>query len=72
MVDEYMLDRTLDNIKEIIDFEKFNDTKILIDTDDKLPDGITLKNVAILMTSAIKNDGKFYTQIFLEKALHAK
>ena len=40
----------------------------MIDTDDKLPDDITLKNVVILMTCIIKNYGKFYPQIFLEEA----
>ena len=33
-----VLDEKLDNIKEIIDMEKFDDTKILIETDDKLAD----------------------------------
>ena len=31
--------------EEIIAIEKFDDTKILIDTDDKLLDNITLRNV---------------------------
>ena len=31
----------LDKIKEIVRIEKFGDTKILIDTYDKLPDDIT-------------------------------
>ena len=68
MVDDYMLNKALDKIKKIIAIEKFDDTKILIDTDDKLPDDITLKNVVILMTCIIKNFGKFYPQIFLEEA----
>ena len=42
----------------------------MIDTDDKLPHDITLKNV-ILMTCVIKDDSKFYPQIFLEEALLA-
>ena len=50
MVDDYMLYKLLDNIKEMIGIGKFDDTKILIDMDDKLPDDITLKNVVILMT----------------------
>ena len=49
MIDEYVLDKVLDKIKEIIVIEKIGDTKVLIDTDDKLPDDITLKNVLILM-----------------------
>ena len=50
MVDDYMLHKLLDNIKEMIGIGKFDDTNILTDMDDKLPDDITLKNVVILMT----------------------
>ena len=46
----YMLDKVLEKIKDIISIEKFDETKILIDTGNKLPDDITLKNVVILMT----------------------
>ena len=45
-----MLNKVLDKIKETIGIVKFDGTKILIDTDDKLRDYITLKNVLILMT----------------------
>ena len=47
-----LLNKVLDKIKESIRIydKKYDDTKILIDTDDKLPDDITLKNVAILVT----------------------
>ena len=38
-----ILIKVLDKINEIIGIEKFYDTKILIDTDNKLPDYITLK-----------------------------
>ena len=40
----------------------------------KLPDDITLnnKNIVILMTCAVKDDSKFYQEIFLEKALFVK
>ena len=38
-----MLDKALDKIKQIIGIEKSEVTKILIDTDDKLPDDATLK-----------------------------
>ena len=69
MVDDYLLDRVLDKIKKIIGIENFDDTKILIDTNDKLPNNITIKNVVALMTCVIKDDGKFYPQIFLEKCL---
>ena len=64
-----MLDKVLDKIKEIIGIEKSDNTKILIDTEDKLPNDITLKNVAILITCVINDDNKFYRQLFLGKAL---
>ena len=70
MVNDYMLDKVLDKIKETIDISKFDDTKILTDTDDKLPDYITLKNAGILITCIINGDCKIYLQIFLEEALH--
>ena len=53
MVDDYMLDKVLNKIKNITDIEKFDDTKILIDTDDKLPDDITLKNVITLVLKTL-------------------
>ena len=40
MVDDYMLDKGLDKIKEIIANAKFDDNTILIDADDKLLDDI--------------------------------
>ena len=51
MVDNYMLNKALDKTKNIIGIQKFDDTKILVNTDYKLPVDITLKNVAILVTS---------------------
>ena len=51
MNDDYVL--VLSKIKEIIGMEKFNNTNILIDRDNNLPDVITLKNVEILMTYII-------------------
>ena len=69
LVDDYRLYKVLDKIKKIIDAEKFNDTKILIDTVDKLPDHITLKNVLILITCVMKVDDKFYLELFLDYAL---
>ena len=62
MVDDYMLNKVLDKIREKISIEH----KILIDTDDKLPEDNTSKNVVILMTYVIKGNDKFYPQIFLE------
>ena len=43
MIVDWTLDKVLDKIKKITDNEKFDNTKVLIETDDKLPDGITLK-----------------------------
>ena len=40
-----MVDKILNKVKEIIDIEKFGDAKNLIDTDGKLPNNITLKDV---------------------------
>ena len=41
---------TLAKTKEITGIKKFGNAKILMDTDDKLPDNVTFKNVAILMS----------------------
>lgn len=65
MIDDYVLDKVLEKIEEIIGNEKFGDGKKLIDTDDKLLDDITLKVVVTLMTCVIKNGEKFYPQLFL-------
>lgn len=43
IVDNYMLEKLLEKIKEIIGIDQFDDTKVLIETDVKLPDGITLR-----------------------------
>ena len=59
--DYYLLNEVLDTIKEILGTEKFDSTKTLIDTDDELPENITLKSVVILMTCVIKNDSKLYS-----------
>ena len=47
MVNDYMLDKVLDKIKERRCIEKFGDTKIIIGTDDKLPDYFYFKNVIL-------------------------
>lgn len=47
LLDDYMLDKVLDKTKKIAGVKKLDDIKILIDTDDKLPDDITLKNIVI-------------------------
>ena len=41
MVDDYMLNKALDKIENITSTEKLDETKILINTDNKLPDDIT-------------------------------
>ena len=49
--------------------------KILINTDEKLSDDITLKRVVILMTCVIiliKDANKFYPQLSLDHALYDK
>ena len=61
MVDGYMLNK-----------KKFDDNKIFTVTDDKLPDDITLNKILILMTCVIKDEDKYYPQIFLEETLYVK
>ena len=46
MIDDYVLDKVLGNIKEIIGFEKFDETKIY-NTHDRLPDDTTFRNILI-------------------------
>ena len=67
IVDDNILDKLLDIIKKIIGIEKFDDTKTLIETNDILPDVITLKNIVILITRIIKNNDKFHPELFLEE-----
>lgn len=57
MVGHCIRGKVLDG-KEVIGIEKFYDSKILVDTDDKFPDDITLKNVVVLITYVLKDDGK--------------
>ena len=49
MVGDYDLDIVLNQIKQVIGIEKSHNTKILIDTDDKLPDGFVLTLIQIEM-----------------------
>ena len=44
-----MIVKVLGKVKKTICIRKFDDTKTLIDTDDNLPNNITLKNVTILI-----------------------
>lgn len=48
MIDNYMLDRVLDKITMIVGIEKFDNTKVLVDTDDKQANKFTLKNVILI------------------------
>ena len=59
MVEDYIQHRALSRIKVIVSIEEFDNTEILVDIDDKLPDNIMHKNVLILMTRIIKDDGNF-------------
>ena len=62
----HMRDKVLDKVKEIKDVDW---TTVLIDTDNKLPDDIILKNIATLIICNMKDDHKFYPQIILQEAL---
>ena len=72
MVDDCMLVKVLESIKKVMGIEKFDDTEILFNINDKLSDDFTLKNIVILMTCIIKDYGKFYLQLFLEEAMILK
>ena len=54
------MDKVLDKIKKIMNTEKFDDTNMLIDTDD-LPDGISLKDAVILITCITKYGDKLFS-----------
>ena len=64
-----MPDKLLDKIKDTIGNKKFDDTKILIETDDNFLDYIIMKNVVILITCVMKDLDKFYSVLFREKTL---
>ena len=53
----------------IIGIEKFDDTKILIETFDKFSDDISSKYFVVLMVCVIIDRNKFYPPIFLEETL---
>ena len=63
MAHDQMLVKILDKVKVIMDIEKFDDTKILTDID------ITLKNVAMLIKSIVKDGDKLFPKLFLEESL---
>ena len=60
-----MLNKILEKINMRIRIT-IDDVKILIETNDKFSDDVTLNNVVILITCVLKGDNKFYQQIFLE------
>ena len=47
-----------------------DESNILVGTDGKLPDDISLKNIMISMASVIKDIKDFYPQLSLEEALY--
>ena len=55
MIDDDIFDKVLDKIKNMIGIETCDDTKVLMDTDDKLAGDIALKDVVILITCVIKD-----------------
>lgn len=70
IVNDNVSNKALDKIKKIIAFVKFDNTKILFDTYDKLPNDITSKDAVILITCVTNDDGKSYSQIFLEEEIY--
>lgn len=54
----------------ITGIEKFDDNKILINTDDKLSNNITLTRFMILMTCFLKDGNTFDPQRFLDDSLY--
>ena len=66
--DNHVLDKLVDKIKNIREIRKL-DAKILIDTDDKLRDDITLKNIVKLIMCVTKNWDIFYPKLRYEEAL---
>ena len=70
MIDDYMLIKVLEKIKKMKVMDINDNTKILIGTYGKLPDGISFKKIVILMASVIKDDKSLYPQLFLEEALY--
>ena len=69
IIDDHMINEALDKIKKM-DIEKFDDSKILIDMDDKFQ--IILLSVVILMICVIKDNDKYCPQIFLGEILYIK
>ena len=55
----------LNRVKETTVIEEFDKTKVY--EDEKLSDNITSKNVLILITCGIKDDSRYYLQLFSEE-----
>ena len=72
MFNDYILDKVLGKTEEMIGTEKFDNTNVFIDADDKLWNDIILKYILILITCVITDDNKFYLQLLLEEALFVK
>ena len=70
MTDDYMLVNVLEKIQEMKRIEINDESNILVGTDGKLPDDISLKNIMTSMASVIKDIKDFYPQLFLEEALY--
>ena len=70
MTDVYMLINVLEKIQEMKRIEINDESNILVGTDGKLPDDISLKNIMISMASVIKDIKDFYPQLSLEEALY--
>ena len=62
LITDYMRDGRLGKTAMITSFQKF-DFKILIDTDNKLVDAVTLKNALTLIVGIIKDGHKFYPHL---------
>ena len=69
MINDCGKDKVLDRIEEI---KKLDNSKMWIDTNNKLPDQISLKYFVILVTCTIKDAGKFYPELVSEEALYEK
>ena len=67
MVNDCVLEKVLDKIKEKVGTENFDDIYVLIDIDNKLQDHITLKNVVKLIACFIKDNAKFSYEFFQKK-----
>ena len=63
------MNKVLGKSKKVIGIE-FDDSKVLFNTDDKLPNDIILKQKVIIFICVIKHDGNYYPEILLEEAMY--